>query len=56
LFIYCCVVASIVTIIGIIISLIEKPNDEFLAKKVRFYNKIGAPWFGKKEYLESLHI
>ncbi len=59
LFIYCCVAAPIVTAIGIIISLIEKPDEKYLAKKVRFYNKVGAPWFGKKEYLkykESLKL
>ncbi len=52
LFIYCCVLAPVVFIIGIIISLVEKQDEEYMLKKAAFFNKVGAPWFGKKKYLE----
>ena len=52
LFIYCCILAPVVFIIGIIVSLAEKQDEEYLLKKAAFFNKVGAPWFGRKEYLE----
>lgn len=52
LFIYCCVAAPIVIIIGIAISLIEKPDEKYTMKKTLFYIKVGKPWFGKKEFLK----
>ena len=32
----------------------EKTDEDYLAKKVKFYDKVGAPWFGKKEYLNPI--
>ncbi len=52
LFIYCCVAAPIVIIIGILISLNEKTDENFIKKKILFFEKVGAPWFGKKEFLK----
>jgi len=56
LFIYCCVITPAIILIGIIISIFVKDNDDGRKKKIKFYDKIGAPWFGKKEYLKAKSI
>ena len=45
-------ISPVIILIGIIISHLEKPSEEFILKKVRFFDKVGATWFGKKAYLE----
>jgi Na+/proline symporter len=40
--------------LGIIISHLERPRKAFLEKKAAFYQKVGAPWFGKKAYFQYL--
>jgi Na+/proline symporter len=52
LFLYCCIITPLIIIIGIIISLLEKETDEYIARRVDFFNKVGAPWIGKNEYLK----
>ena len=52
MFQYYVIISPIIIIIGIIISFLEKPTQQFLEKKVLFFDKIGAPWFGKKSFLE----
>lgn len=44
----------IILIVGIVVGLLEpKPTGENLKKRVEFYDKVGAPAFGKKKYLEA---
>ncbi|WP_372933705.1 sodium:solute symporter family protein [Mariniphaga sediminis] len=54
MFFYYVIICPAIILIGIIISYFEKPSEEYLLKKVRFFNKVGAPWFGKKEYHKYL--
>ncbi len=54
MFLYYVIIYPIVVMIGIVISNIEKPTENFLAKKVRFFEKMGAPWFGRKAYFEYI--
>lgn len=54
MFIFYVIISPVIIIIGIIISHFEKPKEEFLIKKARFFEKVGDPWFGKKEYLNYL--
>jgi hypothetical protein len=35
-----------------LISLNEKTDENFIKKKILFFEKVGAPWFGKKEFLK----
>jgi solute:Na+ symporter, SSS family len=56
LFLYCCIITPTIIIIGIITSLLEKENKESIASRVDFYNKVGPPWVGKKEYLKYKKI
>ena len=56
LFLYCCIFTPTIIIVGIIISLLEKENKESIARRVDFYNKVGPPWVGKKEYLKYKKI
>ena len=51
LFLFCCVITPAIIIIGIIISLLEKQSDEYISRRVDFFNKVGAPWVGKQEYI-----
>ncbi len=44
----------IMLIVGIIVGLLEpQPTGEELERRVKFYDKVGAPTFGKKKYLEA---
>jgi solute:Na+ symporter, SSS family len=52
LFLFCCIIIPVIIVIGIIISLLEKQSNEYIAKRVDFFNKVGAPWVGKQEYLK----
>ncbi len=45
-------ISPCIIILGIIISHFEKPTEQYELKKVSFFDKVGAPWFGKKTYLE----
>ena len=54
MFLYYVIISPLVIILGIIISLIEKPSEQFMVKRIHFFLKVGAPWFGKKEYLKKL--
>ena len=56
LFLYCCIITPMIIILGIIISLIEVQSEEYIATRVRFFNKVGAPWVGKQEYLKQKSI
>ena len=40
-------------IIGIILCYIMSPSKAEVARKVRFFNKIGAPLIGKKAYIKA---
>jgi Na+/proline symporter len=53
LFLYCCVIYPVIAAIGIILSFFMKDSEDVQRKKIAFYDKIGAPWFGKKEYLKA---
>jgi solute:Na+ symporter, SSS family len=52
MFLYYVIISPIIVFIGIIISLVEKPTTTFMIKRVKFFDKVGAPWFGKKAYIE----
>ena len=52
MFLYYVIISPIIILLGIIISHFEKPSEEFILKKVRFFDKVGTPWFGKKAYME----
>jgi solute:Na+ symporter, SSS family len=52
MFFYYVITCPAIIILGIIISYFEKLTEEFKEKRVRFFDKVGAPWFGKKEYLK----
>jgi solute:Na+ symporter, SSS family len=53
MFLFYVIISPIIVVSGIVISFFEKPTPEFIAKKVAFFDKVGAPWFGKKEYLKQ---
>jgi len=53
MFIYYVITCPVLILLGIIISFFEKPTEEFQAKRLRFFDKVGAPWFGRKAYLAS---
>jgi SSS family solute:Na+ symporter len=53
LFLYCCVIYPAIAAIGIILSFFMKDSEEVMKKKIVFYDKIGAPWLGKNEYLKA---
>jgi Na+/proline symporter len=52
MFQYYVIITPIIIALGIVISYFEKPSKEFMMKKIAFFDKVGAPWFGKKAYLE----
>ena len=52
MFNYYVLISPAIIIIGIIISLLEKPSSQFMAKRVAFFEKVGAPWFGRKAYYD----
>ncbi len=52
MFRYYVIISPMVVLLGIIISLFEKPSQRYLEKRAKFFDKVGAPWFGKKLYLE----
>jgi solute:Na+ symporter, SSS family len=52
MFLYYVIISPIIVCMGLIISWYEKPTKLFMTKRVRFFDKVGAPWFGKREYLE----
>lgn len=54
MFLYYVIICPIIVLVGIIISLYEKPTEQYLLKKVHFFNNVGAPWFGKKGYLKYI--
>ena len=54
MFFYYVIVMPAIIIMGIIISNFEKPTEEFMIKRAHFFEKVGAPWFGKKAYLNYL--
>ena len=56
LFLYCCIITPTIIIIGIIISLLEKQDNETISRRVDFFNKVGAPWIGKQDYLKYKRI
>jgi hypothetical protein len=56
MFLYYVIICPVIIGSGVIISLFEKPTEQFLLKKVRFFEKVGAPWFGKKDYLKYLDV
>jgi SSS family solute:Na+ symporter len=53
MFLYYVIICPIIIVLGIVISHFEKPTDKYLAKKARFFDKVGSPWFGKKAYLRK---
>lgn len=52
MFTYYVIIYPIILFIGILISLVEKPTDKFMEKRVKFFDIVGQPWFGRKAYLE----
>lgn len=56
MFLYYVIISPVIVFTGIIISWVEKPTRQFLLKRVYFFNKVGAPWFGKNEYFEYRKI
>jgi solute:Na+ symporter, SSS family len=50
MFQYYVIICPAIVIVGIMISLWERPTPEFMLKRAAFFDKVGAPWFGKKEY------
>ncbi len=50
MFLYYVIICPLIVILGIIISHFEKPSKQFMIKRVAFFDLVGAPWFGKKEY------
>jgi SSS family solute:Na+ symporter len=54
MFIFYVICCPAIVLLGIAISYFEVPSLQFLEKKVRFFEKAGAPWFGKKGYLGHL--
>jgi carbon starvation protein CstA len=56
LFLFVCIITPVIIIMGIIISLFEKQTDEYIASRVKFFNKVGAPWVGKHDYLKYKEI
>jgi solute:Na+ symporter, SSS family len=52
MFLYYVIISPIIVLIGIVISLVEKPTGQFMLKKASFFEKVGPPWFGRKEYRE----
>ena len=54
MFIYYVVISPIIVVLGVIISHLEKPSEEFILKRITFFEKVGTPWFGKKAYLKQL--
>jgi solute:Na+ symporter, SSS family len=52
MFLYYVIICPIIVLLGIIISFFEKPTREYMIKRLNFFDKVGAPWFGKKSYLE----
>lgn len=51
-FFYYVIICPIIILLGIVISHFEKTSEELTAKKIKFFDIVGAPWFGKKIYLE----
>ncbi|HZH71561.1 MAG TPA: sodium:solute symporter family protein [Mariniphaga sp.] len=54
MFLFYVVISPLVILMGIIISVFEKPSEQFIEKRIRFFNKVGAPWFGKNEYKKHI--
>lgn len=54
MFLYYVMISPAIIVLGIIISHLEKPSEQFLLKRVRFFEIVGSPWFGKNEYLKYL--
>ena len=52
MFYYYVIVSPLTILLGIVLSIFEKPTEVFKEKRVKFFDKVGAPWFGKNEYLE----
>jgi len=52
MFLYYVIISPSIIIMGIIISHFEKPSDRFMVKRIAFFDKVGAPWFGKKAYMK----
>jgi SSS family solute:Na+ symporter len=52
MFLYYVILSPVIILIGIIISYIEKPTSNYMMKRASFFDKVGAPWFDKKAYLE----
>ena len=50
MFQYYVIICPVIVIFGIIISHFEKPDKQFMIKRAAFFDKVGAPWFGKKAY------
>ena len=48
LFLYCCIITPIIIILGIIISLLEKENEEYIATRVDFLIKSVRHGLGKR--------
>lgn len=54
MFLYYVVISPAIVVLGVIISHLEKPSDEFMLKRIKFFKVVGSPWFGKKEYFKQL--
>lgn len=52
MFLYYVIISPSIIIMGIIISHFEKPSARFMVKRIAFFDKVGAPWFGKKAYMK----
>jgi solute:Na+ symporter, SSS family len=52
MFIYYVLISPALILLGIIMSYFEKPTREFLIKRVKFFDRVGEPWFGRNSYLE----
>ncbi len=52
MFLYYVIISPAIIFMGIIISWFEKPTKQFMIKRVIFFDKVGAPWFGRKQYLK----
>jgi solute:Na+ symporter, SSS family len=51
MFLYYVIICPATIVIGIIISYFEKPTEQYKLRRIRFFDIVGAPVFGKKDYL-----
>lgn len=52
MFLYYVVICPSIVVLGIIISYFEKPTTKYVARRIRFFDIVGAPLIGKNEYLD----